>query len=73
MITANLVVKEVFVDVQRESEQWEQTSSQRNRRMAVVETNQTKKQEQGDGGQILISHHFVSEAGRSFRPDVLPV
>ena len=50
MTKANLVVKEMLVDVQCKSEQWEQTSSKGNSGMAEVETlDQTSNQAQEDG------------------------
>jgi hypothetical protein len=74
MTGANLVVKEVFVNIQCKSEQRKQTSSQGDHGMAVVETsNQTSGREQGDGRGILIVHHIVLEAGQLFWPDVLSI
>jgi len=49
MITANLVVEEVFVDVQCQSKQREQTSSKGNHSMALAGANQTNEREQGNG------------------------
>ena len=38
MVTANFVVKEMFVNAQRQSEKREQTPSKRDRGVAVAET-----------------------------------
>ena len=39
----------------------------------MAETDQTSGWKQRGLRRILIVHHFVSEAGQFFRPDVLPV